>query len=66
MTKYLEESLTASIAIPGYASIGHLAYNSPEFLSSNFIASSLPLEINLIRPVHAGSAKFQSAALNER
>lgn len=62
-TKYLEESLTDSTEIPGYASIGHLANSSPVFLSSSLIASSFPLEINRILPVHDGSAKFQSAAL---
>lgn len=62
-TKYREESVTGSTAIPGYVSIGHFANNSPEFLSSNLMKTSFPFETNLIRPVHDGSAKFQSAAL---
>lgn len=49
--------------MPGYVSMGHLAKSSPLFLSSNLIAHSLPLEIKRMRPVQAGSAKFQSAAL---
>ena len=31
-TKYLLESMTASTAIPGYCSTGHLANNSPEIV----------------------------------
>lgn len=43
--------------------MGHFAYNSPLFLSSSLIAHSFPFDTKRIRPVHAGSAKFQSAAL---
>lgn len=63
MTKYLEESDTGSIAIPGYVSMGHFAKSSPLFLSSSFNVTSFPFATNLIRPVHDGSARFQSAAL---
>lgn len=63
-TKYLEESLTASIAIPGYVSTGHLANNSPLTLSSNFRMHSVPLANRRIRPVQSGVDRFQSAALH--
>ena len=62
-TKYLEESVTDSIARPGYLSIGHLANICPDTLSSSLRMHSFPLETTLIRPVQSGVARFQSAAL---
>ena len=62
-TKYLDESVTGSTAIPGYCSIGHLANSSPVILSSSFIVMLSPCDTNRIRPVQEGSCRFQSAAL---
>lgn len=62
-TKYLDESVTGSTAIPGYCSIGHLANSSPVILSSSFIVMLSPCDTNRMRPVQEGSCRFQSAAL---
>lgn len=63
MTKYLELSVTDSIATPGYVSTGQFANNTPVILSSNFRLTLFPFATKRIRPVHVGSAKFQFPAL---
>lgn len=63
MTKYLEESATDSIETLGYCSIGHLANSSPLFRSSSLRIQESPTLTILMRPVHVGSDRFQSAAL---
>lgn len=62
-TKYRDESVTGSTAIPGYCSMGHLANSSPVILSSNFIVMLSPCDTSRMRPVQEGSCRFQSAAL---
>ncbi|KER28724.1 hypothetical protein T265_04512 [Opisthorchis viverrini] len=62
ITKYRLESITDSTAIPGNASTGHLAYNSPELRSSSFKVKSLPLATIRKRPVQNGVSNPQSAA----
>lgn len=63
ITKYLELSDTASIATPGYVSMGQFANNAPDVLSSSFRLTVVPFATSRIRPVHVGSPRFQSAAL---
>lgn len=62
-TKYRDESVTGSTAIPGYCSMGHLANSSPVILSSSFIVMLSPCDTSRMRPVQDGSCRFQSAAL---
>lgn len=50
--------------LPGYVSIGQLAYRTAVFLSSSFKFTLTPFATTFMRPVHSGSLKFQFAALN--
>ena len=43
--KYLDESDTASIATPGYVSIGHLANNSPTNIISTHLMENVRVTI---------------------
>lgn len=65
-TKYRDESDTASIAGPGYFSIGHWPKNCPVDFSSSFMKHLLPFAMNRRRQFQFGSSRFQSEALTKQ